>query len=80
MSKSGHWFHSKSPAAKRAYLRKHPDSVYAKRSSPVKRVSSSLYTSTETQHMRERHARVAALKQELHNQARKNSYGLQRLA
>lgn len=30
MSKVTHWFHSKSPAAKKAYIAAHPNSIYAK--------------------------------------------------
>lgn len=30
VKKSDHWFHSKTPAAKKAYIAKHPDSKYAK--------------------------------------------------
>lgn len=30
-----HWFHNKSPAAQRAYIKKHPNSVFAKKVRPV---------------------------------------------
>lgn len=56
-TKAGHWFHSKSPAAQRAYIASHPNSIYAKnaRAGKVRR-SPADYTKEEREAIRNRRA------------------------